>query len=331
MSRVHPPSLSSLPSSLSSLEPALVSASSIDGSGLRAAARPTAAAVASWPPAARPATRRRTDPVLVLGAALLALAALLAAAPADAEDPTSGAIPLDRELYRGLEDAYGMVYVEEDGVGGLHFFVNLDSEATGDEARIRRVYLSMEDPPPGLEAVPDDPDAVEMQIDASRYAWIRAGATLGTVVTMRPTLMHSRIHWRWWRSRVRWFRRPTPLQEVGFTLRADEPLVLEDVLGMTATWGDQVTQIGVQVFGAELGRRWRAPGLLGGVFVPDEPASPPDGGGGLPGGDGWVPSPDGTIPPGCLGAEDPVTGEAVELNSLIGLDAYSGRWLRCER
>lgn len=224
---------------------------------------------------------------------------LLVAAPAVAQEPTSGTFVLDTELYRGVEADFGEVAVEEDGAGGLHVTVTLDPAVAGARASVQRIFLSMDELPDGLEAVPDDPDALKTRVHPQRHAWYTMGADLGAIVSVRPRHDKRRHHWFW----RRWHSQPEPVQTMGFTLRADAPLTLADVQGMKATWRDVVTQIGVMAYGVDLGWRHPVPGLLGGLFEADPPPSGSPGGG--------PPPEDGTIPPGCLGEVDPVTGEVL--------------------
>lgn len=253
---------------------------------------------------------RPTDPLATRGRAVracalaVALAMGLVVAPSAGADPTSGAFVLDTELYRGMEAAFGEVRVEEDGAGGLHVTVALDPAVAGDDARVKHVLLSLDPLPEGLEAVPDDPDAHRMMVRRQRHVWHSMGADFGAVVFVWPRdHRHGRHHRRGW-------RRSQPLHTFGFTLVADVPLVLDDVLGMQATWRDDVTQIGVHTHGLALGRRHHNTGLLGGLFAPDaEPEPDPDEG--PP--DGTPPPDDGTIPPGCFGQVDPVTGEIISI------------------
>lgn len=237
---------------------------------------------------------------------------LFLAAPARAQDPVSGAFLLDTELYRGLEAEFGDVQVEQDGVGGIHVSVLLDPAVAGEDARVHRVYLSMPEWPEGLAVVPDDPDAMRMSLHPQEHAWHTLGADFGAVVKVTARSDRRRHHW---------FRHhAAPLQEVGFTLTADKPLLLASVLGMTATWRGDVVQIGVDVHGLELRRRHHhAPGLLAGVFEadlpPDDGEDPGPDDGEDPGpGDGELPLPDdGQIPPGCFGVIDPVTNTVTSI------------------
>jgi hypothetical protein len=246
------------------------------------------------------AERRRAR----LGGLAVALLAALVLAPSAGAEPTAGTFALDTELYRGMEAAFGEVRVEEDGAGGLHVTVSLDPAVAGDEARVKHVLLSLDPLPEGLEAVPDDADAHRVMVRRQRHVWHSMGADFGAVVSVWPRHDRHRRHpWRWW-------RRPEPIQTFGFTLVADAPLVLDDVLGMRATWRDDVTQIGVHAHGLDLGRRHHGAGMLGGLFEPDaEPEPDPDDG--PPG--GTPPPDDGTIPPGCFGQVDPVTGEVISI------------------
>jgi len=224
-------------------------------------------------------------------------ACLLLAAPAWADDPVSGVFLLDTELYRDLEGAFGEVLVEEDGEGGLHFQVALDPEVAGSRARLRRVLLSLADWPSGLSVVPDDPDAMRMWMRGQPHPWLTMGARFGGVVKIQPRHeRRRRSFWPWHRPRR------APLHEAGFTLVADEPLALGDVLAMTATWRGTATQIGVQVHELRMHRRYRGFGLLGGLFEADPPPvdeePPPD---------------DQEVPEGCFGIVDPATGEITQI------------------
>lgn len=238
-------------------------------------------------------------------------ACLWLALPAQAQDPVSGSFLLDTEVYRGLEADFGEVIVEENGVGGLHVTVLLDPSVVGDEARVHRVYLSMPEWLEGMSVVPDDPDAVRTSVHPQHRAWHTMGADFGAVVTISPR--HPR-RWHRWHHRSR-----EPMHEVGFTVMADKPVLLGSVLGMTATWRDVVTQIGVDVHGLDVGRRHSAHGLLAGLFEADQPpvdeeTPPPDDEETPPTDDEELPPPDdGTVPPGCLGVLDPVTGQVISI------------------
>jgi hypothetical protein len=238
-------------------------------------------------------------------------ACLFLAVPAQAQDPVSGSFLLDTEIYRGLEAAFGEVVVEENGVGGLHVTVMLDPAVVGDDARVHRVYVSMPELFEGMEVVADDPDAFKMSVHPQHHAWHTMGAEFGTVVTISPR--HRRRSHRWHH------RNHEPLQEIGFTLMADKPVMLGSVLGMTATWRDVVTQIAVDVHDLDVGRRHGGHGLLAGLFEADLPpvddeGPPPDDEETPPTDDEELPPPDdGTVPPGCLGVLDPVTGQVVSI------------------
>ena len=238
---------------------------------------------------------------------------LLGASPAVAQEPDSGVFALSVELFRGVEAEFGDVVVEEDGAGGLHMTVSLDPAVAGPRASVHQVLVSMSMAglPEGLSVVPDDPDAMRMSVRPQRGAWASAGAEFGAVVSMKPHddcrgHRHARHH------RHGRHGHSGPVQAVGFTLMADQPLSLDDVLGMTATRRGVVTQIGVMALRADVGRHHPAEvALLGGLFAPDAPAESDgedDGGSPDNGEDGGV-----TIPPGCFGVLDPVTGAVVDV------------------
>jgi hypothetical protein len=249
----------------------------------------------------------------------LSLCLLLGAAPAAAQSPASGMFALDTELFNGAQADYGMVAVEEDGAGGLHMTVSLDPAVVGAGASVRHVLVSMGmgTLPAGLTVVPDDPDGMEMIVRPQRRPWLTMGAQFGAVVSIkahRDCRRHRHHHHHGHHS-------VEPVQEVGFTLMADEPLALDDVLGMAATRKGVVTQIGVVAFGA-MDRRHPKAVLLGGLFEADpvvDDAGGDDGSddGSNDGGDDGNDDGGGStseVPPGCIGIRDPATGE------LIGLD-----------
>ena len=248
---------------------------------------------------------------------------VLGAAPALAQDPTSGVFDLGLDLYSGDEGAFGTVVVTEDGDGGLHFQLSLDPNVVGERATMRRLFLAMGDMREALRAIPDDRDAVKMLAHRQHYSWHTLGAEFGVIpniraasIEMKPRYEHRKHERRWRKHRRFW--RPEALQDVGFTLVAREPLALADVLGMTATWQGEGMQIGLQVRHAKLGRHHRSPAMLAGLFEADAPPAPaptPPGGGGSSGGGSGGPTttPGTVVPPGCFGELDPVTGQVVNV------------------
>jgi len=240
----------------------------------------------------------------------------LAALPAAAQAPTAGTFHLDTELYRSVDGAFGEVRLEEDGLGGLHFMVTLDPAEAGENAQLKNVFLSLGDQegwPAGLHVVPDEPDDFAMYLAPQRHGFFSMGANFGGVVSIYER--HDHPHSRGW------FRRShhhDSLMEVGFTLMADAPLTLDDVMAIQSSWRGDMAQIAVYTNHTKLGSRFRSMALLGGLFEADPPPPPPpvedddaddeeedDGGmgGGLPD--------DGQVPPGCAGIYDSVTGELI--------------------
>jgi hypothetical protein len=238
--------------------------------------------------------------------ALLSLCLLAVAAPAAAQSPASGVFSLDVELFRGTQAEFGDVVAEEDGAGGIHMVVSLDPTVTGPRASVHHVLVSMGmgGLPAGLSVVPDDPDGMRMIVHPQRRPWLTMGAEFGAIVSMEPRhdCRHHRHHGHHPCS-------AGPVQEVGFTLMADEPMSLGDVLGMTSTRNGVVTQIGVVAFGLDLGRHHRKPALLGGLFQAD-----PVDDGTVDDGTGTGGTGDGQVPPGCIGVRDPATGEIIALD-----------------
>jgi len=255
-------------------------------------------------------THRPLDRLLARALApLLAISALLAS-PAVAQVPTSGVFDLDHDLYSATDELFGEVMVSEDGAGGLHFEVSVDPELVGRHAALRRIYLSMGEMREGLRAIPDDPDALRMMAHAQESSFHTLGAEFGVVVSMK-----SRDRDHRWRRFDRFHhhkhgKRKAPLHEAGFTLVADAPLSLDDVLAMTATSDGFGMQIGVKLDRARVSERRSSHALLVGLFTPDALA-PGGGTGGPP--TTTPPPPGGVIPPGCFGEFDPATGELLSI------------------
>jgi hypothetical protein len=104
----------------------------------------------------------RTTHGLRWAAYAVALAALLAFAPAPAEALT---LPITFEFDDGIEGDYGTISVEEDGAGGLSFEITLGPDL-GPDADLHYFYFNLQDTLSDLVISSTDPVATAYSLSA---------------------------------------------------------------------------------------------------------------------------------------------------------------------
>jgi hypothetical protein len=84
---------------------------------------------------------------------------LAAASPSLAADPAGcpNVFPLHVEFDDSLTGSFGSIEVQEDGLGGLAFYVELDPGALGPDADLHRLYFNLEGEPTGVGVETGDP------------------------------------------------------------------------------------------------------------------------------------------------------------------------------
>ena len=192
--------------------------------------------------------------------------------------------PLTSELRHGAENDYGFVHVEEDGAGGLIFHAEIDPEILGSRAHLRKLYFNLDNDVEGLELLTHDPVP-------RRYRLRSHGSS------RHHDLFDVSVYF----GRDRGRRSNGTLQEVNFSLVADGPLSVSDLLPLSFTRRGRALHMATHVMRA--GHRRHGHTLfLGGVYEPEpepdpEPEPEPD------------PDPDLEVPPGCELVIDLLTGE----------------------
>jgi len=197
---------------------------------------------------------------------------------------TAADFPFTVELRHGEVDDYGLVYVEEDGAGGLIFSVELDPEILGPRAHLRNLHFNLDSDLEGLEVLTHDPVARRYRL--RRHGGFKHGTPFDVSISF------GRDHGR---------RSNGTLQEVSFSLVADGPLSVEDLLPLSFTRRGQVLHMAARVMRASHKRHGRTV-FLGAIYEPD-----PDPGSELE----PEPGPELEVPPGCEVLVNLLTNEPV--------------------
>jgi hypothetical protein len=191
---------------------------------------------------------------------------------------TAADFPLTVDLRHAEVDDYGLVHVEEDGAGGLIFSVELDPEILGPRAHLRDLHFNLDGDLTGLEVLTHDP--VPRRYRLRRHGGFRHG-----------TLFDVSISFGSDRGR----RSNGTLQEVSFSLVADDPLSVDDLLPMSFTRRGEALHMAASVMRASHKRHGYTV-FLGAVYEPEpepEPELEPE------------------VPPGCELVLDLLTREPV--------------------
>ncbi len=185
----------------------------------------------------------------------LAICALALAMPASASE-----FHLFTDLRSGEEDHFATAMVEEDGAGGLVFEITLDELLFPEHAHIKRLFFNLETDATGLALHSTDPVRRPYKLRDRRHRHRRFDFTVG----------FGRIHGR---------RGNGELKTVSFTLSADQPLSIDDLLVPTTTRRGHEVHLAVKVWEGHKRSRHRRPfywpRFFGGMMQAPEPEEEP--------------------------------------------------------